>query len=111
MGYRVLASPLVLSQIRETAAHLKDDLGLPRSATALLDRVEEVIGIMESLPRSFPLDEEAGRRAGGEIRWARVGSYKLYFDIDDDGGAVRLQTFRHFRQNPRGLPAADLSFR
>lgn len=39
-----------------------------------------------------------------------LASHKFFLGLAGDG-AVRLQTFRHFRQNPRGLPAADLSFR
>jgi mRNA interferase RelE/StbE len=67
----------------------------------LIDAVEEALGLLERDPHAgHPL---RGRLRG--LRSLRVGTYRIIYQMADDGQAVRVAAIRHrsiaYRSDPR----------
>lgn len=68
---------------------------------ALIDAIEDALGLLEREPDAgHPL---RGRLRG--LRSLRVGSYRVIYQLADEGQTVRVATIRHrgvaYRSNPR----------
>jgi mRNA-degrading endonuclease RelE of RelBE toxin-antitoxin system len=66
----------------------------------LIDAVEEALGLLE-------LDPRAGYELRGRLRGLfalRVGSYRILYQLTDEGRTVRVATIRHRAVAYRGDP-------
>lgn len=67
----------------------------------LIDAVEDALGLLERDPRTGPALR--GRLPG--LRSLRVGTYRIIYQLADDGETVRVAAIRHrsiaYRSDPR----------
>lgn len=109
MVYDVVASPRTQERLAEAVAYIANELGLRRSAAALLDEFEKKCEALSALPNGFSIDEEASELIGITIRKIYVRSFKLLYHVDEQGGVVHLLTLRFKNADPATLASEDLS--
>ena len=87
--YRVIVTPLALEHIQRITDYIADSLHAPETALRWLDRAEQAIASLETMPLRFrPVEEEPWRSKG--IRRMLEGNYFVYYVVDEAAFTVRV---------------------
>lgn len=105
MAYEVILDPEVAIQLDEVVDYLSTKLSSPAAAANFLDRFDEFIERLETLPYSFPQPTDR-RLRNRDYRKAMVGNYLVLFKVIDDGeqsGTVHVTNLFHGSQNYQAM--------
>ena len=87
--YRVIMTPLALAHIQSITDYIADSLQAPDTALRWLDKTEQTIASLESMPFRFrTVDEEPWYSKG--IRRMPEGNYFVYYVVDEAAFTVRV---------------------
>ena len=75
--------------------YLVNVLGAPGAAMSLLDRYEEVLGLLADNPRLFGVDLDVSESAGMQVRRCMARGYELFYLVDDEREVVSVIAFMH----------------
>ena len=87
--YRVIVTPLALEHMQRIADYIADSLQAPDTALGWLDKTEQAIASLESMPFRFQAVEEEPWHSKG-IRRMLEGNYFVYYVVDEAASAVRV---------------------
>ena len=87
--YRVIVTPLALEHIQRITDYIADSLQAPDTALRWLDKTEQAIASLESMPLRFrTVDEEPWHSKG--VRRMLEGNYFVYYIVDEAASAARV---------------------
>ena len=96
--YRVIVTPLALEHIRRITDYIADSLQAPDTALRWLDKTEQAIASLESMPFRFrTVDEEPWHSKG--IRRMLEGNYFAYYVVDEAAFTVRVLAVIYARRD------------
>jgi toxin ParE1/3/4 len=87
--YRVIVTPLALEHIQRITDYIADSLHAPDTALRWLDKTEQAIASLETMPLRFMTVEEEPWHSKG-IRRMLEGNYFVYYVADEAASAVRV---------------------
>ena len=87
--YRVIVTPLALEHLERIADYIAASLQAPDTALRWLDRVEQAIASLETMPSRFMSVEDEPWHSKG-IRRMLEGNYFVYYVVDEGVSAVRV---------------------
>jgi plasmid stabilization system protein ParE len=100
--YKVLITDEAKADIRAAARYIALELREPETAGKLLDRFDEEITSLETMPLSHGLVHDE-RLAEQGIRMTTVGKYLLFFQADRDAFTVTILRVLHGRRDWIGI--------
>ncbi|WP_159060025.1 type II toxin-antitoxin system RelE/ParE family toxin [Collinsella provencensis] len=103
MTYRIRVVPALTERLGEITTYIRDDLGLPKSASMLYDDLEAKFAVIEEFPRAYMVDKDASRAIGEEIRGVSIRSFKLLYWIDDAEQTVLAFAILFRGEDPKAL--------
>ena len=87
--YQVILTPLALEHIQRITDYIAESLQAPDTALRWLDRTEQAIASLETMPLRFrTVDEEPWHTKG--IRRMLEGNYFVYYVVDEAASIVRV---------------------
>ena len=87
--YQVILTPLALEHIQRITDYIAESLQAPDTALRWLDRTEQAIASLETMPLRFRIvDEEPWHTKG--IRRMLEGNYFVYYVVDEAASIVRV---------------------
>ena len=89
MTYRVIVTPLALEHMQRIADYIADSLQAPDTALRWLDKTEQAIASLETMPLRFMSVEEEPWHSKG-IRRMLEGNYFVYYVVDEAAFTVRV---------------------
>ena len=87
--YRIIVTPLALEHIQRITDYIADSLQVPDTALRWLDKAEQAIASLETMPHRFMTVEEEPWHSKG-IRRMLEGNYFVYYVVDEAVSAVRV---------------------
>ncbi len=102
MRWQVAETDAALRDLDEAVAYVADVLSNPSAASGLLDRYEEAIGLLETMPLSRPLARDQHLACVG-YRWVAVGGHLALFTVDEEARKVTVERVLHASRNWAGL--------
>ena len=87
--YRITVTPLALEHIQRITDYIADSLQAPDTALRWLDKTEQAIASLESMPFRFQAVEEEPWHSKG-IRRMLEGNYFVYYVVDEAASTVRV---------------------
>lgn len=101
MGYKVVMTDEFGSALDMAVAHRMDTRGL-RSARRLLDEVDRVSALLETMPRMGSLvDQETESPSPNALRWVRMDGYIAACRVYDERETVTLDKLFYATSNWR----------
>ena len=95
MAYRVQVAGPAERDLDRAVDYLVNVLGAPGAAMSLLDRYEEVLGLLADNPRLFGVDLDVSESAGMQVRRCMARGYELFYLVDDEREVVSVIAFMH----------------
>jgi addiction module RelE/StbE family toxin len=98
MNYRVEYLPLALSDLKSAAAHISNELGMPKAATEL---VERIVGDIDSLA-DFPYSQPAYtpiKPLKHDFRKMVVQNYSVFYWVDENSKTITVARILYNRRN------------
>ena len=87
--YQVILTPLALEHIQRITDYIAESLQAPDTALRWLDKTEQAIASLETMPLRFrTVDEEPWHTKG--IRRMLEGNYFVYYVVDEAASIVRV---------------------
>ena len=87
--YRLIILPEAQKDIRSIILYIARELAAPQAALNLLDEFQKEIHSLAKMPKRIKtVDEQPWKNAG--IRKTRVKNYYIYFFVDDEEMAVKV---------------------
>ena len=87
--YQVILTPLALEHIQRITDYIAESLQAPDTALRWLDRTEQAIASLGTMPLRFrTVDEEPWNTKG--IRRMLEGNYFVYYVVDEAASIVRV---------------------
>ena len=96
--YKVVVTDAAKADIRAAARYIAVELRQPDTAGNLLDRFDEEIAVLETMPQSHGLvhDDDLADRG---IRMTMAGNYMLFFLADRSASTVTILRVLHGRRD------------
>ena len=98
MTYKVLFTKSFNDDLDEAVGYISEILNNRDAAKKLLNKVSDIISILEDNPLIFPLYYEK-EIAKEELRYAVIAHYLLFYRVDEKKRTVFLNRFLYGRQN------------
>ncbi|MDO4807991.1 MAG: type II toxin-antitoxin system RelE/ParE family toxin [Coriobacteriales bacterium] len=95
MAYRVQVAGPAERDLDRAVDYLVNVLGAPGAAMSLLDRYEEVLGLLTDNPRLFGVDFDVSEAVGLQVRRCMARGYEIYYLVDDEREVVSVIAFIH----------------
>ena len=101
MAYEVILDPEAAAQLDEIVEYLSTKLSSAAAAANFVDKFDELVGRLETMPHSFPRSNDYRLQIRG-YRKALIGNYLVLFkviDRDKQSGTVYVTNLFHGSQN------------
>lgn len=103
--YNVVLSLEARADIHEIVRYIAKELREPSTAEHMLDRIEEAIASLESMPEKYALVSDEYLASFG-IRMAAVRKYIIFYTVEHSKKEVNISRVLYGRRNWIGLLTA-----
>ncbi len=96
--YNVILSLKAKADIREIVRYIAKELREPATAEHVLDRIEDVIASLESMPEKYALVSDEYLASCG-IRMVAVRKYLIFYTVDHSKNEVNISRVLYGKRN------------
>lgn len=96
--YRVIVTPLALEHLQRIADYIADSFQAADTALRWLDKAEQAIASLETMPLRFMAVEEEPWHSKG-VRRMLEGNYFVYYVVDEAASEVRVLAVVYARRD------------
>ena len=100
--YSVVVTEAAERDLTGIVDYLSGNLASPAAALGVLDEFERLVGSFEELPHAHATVRDELLALAG-YRWAPIGSYMVFFTVDEDTGTVNVERVLHGSRNWREI--------